>query len=273
MATLRHHTLIYDRDCPMCRAYTGTFVKRGWLDGQGRMPYSDIEAGDYCGLDLQRAKDEIALIDGETGEVVYGLQGLIKVVSHRWPLFQNFLLYRPVRWVLQRLYYFISYNRKVIVAVQPSCRPCNPSFHLGYRLAWLLFTFFTVSVILTAYAGTMATLLPEGGRLREYAVCGGQVLFQGLVLFGYRRPKMMDYLGNMMTVSLMGALALLPMLLVSHWLPAMPLLFAGYFLLVAGGMLLEHLRRMKLLQLGLLPSMTWILYRLLVVTIIFFTGT
>ena len=264
METLRNHSLIYDRDCPLCRAYTSAFVKRGWLDEGGRIPYSEVSAGSYCRLDMQRAKDEIALLNRETGEVVYGLRSLTRIIGHRWQVFGHLLNFPPLRWILQHCYYFISFNRKVIAAVRPSCRPCNPSFHWGYRIAWLLTTFLAVSAILTAYTTAMAPLLPATSLPREYFVCGGQILFQGVVLVFNRRVALMDYLGNMMTVSLMGALALLPVMVLRPWLPAIPELFAAYFLLVAGGMLLEHLRRMKLLGFGLIPTLSWILYRLLV---------
>jgi hypothetical protein len=79
----------------------------------------------------------------------------------------------------------------------------------------------------------------------------------------------MDYLGNMMTVSLMGVLLLLPMLLIGVAFPGMhALVFLAYFMAVVGVMLLEHMRRMTILKLGWWPSISWVLYRVLVVILL-----
>lgn len=79
----------------------------------------------------------------------------------------------------------------------------------------------------------------------------------------------MDYLGNMMTVSLFGALLLLPMLLIgSLWSGIPSWLFLTYFMAVVAVMLLEHARRMKILELGWWPSISWVLYRVIVLILI-----
>jgi len=53
---------------------------------------------------------------------------------------------------------------------------------------------------------------------RELAVCIGQVLWQGAAIYFIFREKFWDYLGNMSTVSLIGGLLLLPVLLRGSWL-------------------------------------------------------
>jgi len=84
-----------------------------------------------------------------------------------------------------------------------------------------------------------------------------------------RKGKRIDYLGNMMTVSLIGSLLLLPVLLAHKIFPAIPSeFFPAWFMVVVGIMLLEHIRRTKLLGLSTLLSATWVLYRLLVLALI-----
>lgn len=108
--------------------------------------------------------------------------------------------------------------------------------------------------------------IPQGGPFREYLVCGGQILFQGIVLSIYAPAKRWDYLGNMMTISLAGALLLCP---IGAFRPA-PLPAAAGFMLVAGLMFFEHIRRAKLLGLGWLPTITWAVYRLLILALILY---
>ncbi|MBL4678763.1 MAG: DUF393 domain-containing protein, partial [Mucilaginibacter sp.] len=69
MKTLGNYTILYDAECPMCNIYTKAFVKTGLLDKDGRAPYQELPQ-DACPLvNRQRAADEIALINRETGEV------------------------------------------------------------------------------------------------------------------------------------------------------------------------------------------------------------
>lgn len=247
----------------MCSVYTGAFIRRKWLDSDGRTPFQQLQHEDFPQLDPLRAQNEIALINRQTGTVTYGLKSLTTIIAHRHPRLKFILEARIIQWFLQHLYSFISYNRKVIAAVKPTGRSCDPSFNITYRIAYLAFAWLITSLVLTRYTTLMAGIVPAGNAHREYLVCGGQMLFQGSILLLYRKQVLFDYLGNMMTVSLMGALALLPALFIGQWLYS-PLFSTLYFLMIAGGMLLEHMRRMKLLGLNLLPSATWILYRLLV---------
>jgi hypothetical protein len=129
--------------------------------------------------------------------------------------------------------------------------------------SWLL-----TAYILSGYTAQFAQLLPAGEWYREYLVCGGQIIFQGLLGAIFFRNKIWDYLGNMMTISLGGAILLLPVLAAGRLVGATPLYYLGAFLLVAGLMLLEHLRRCRLLNLGLWPSISWIVYRVLVLLIL-----
>lgn len=141
-------------------------------------------------------------------------------------------------------------------------------FHLGYRIVYLFFTWIIVSYILSRYATLMNGLLPEDHIYREYLVCGGQLFFQGVVISFVDQHKRWAYLGNMMTISFAGALLLLPALLIAQWFVLPTLFYAGWFLAVAGLMFLEHIRRSKLLKIGWMLTISWVVYRLIVLLII-----
>jgi hypothetical protein len=83
----------------------------------------------------------------------------------------------------------------------------------------------------------------------------------------YAPAKRWDYLGNMMTISFAGALLLVPVILIHH-LIHWPLFSPLYFMVVAGLMFAEHIRRTKLLALGWLLTITWALYRIILLGII-----
>lgn len=268
MKTLRFYTMIYDADCPLCSAYTNAFISSKILDKDGRVPYQQV-GGSFCpGMDAERAKNEIALIDRVTGEVKYGYDSLVFVLGSRFSWIKKANEFRPVRWFMKRLYSIISYNRKVIIPAKKNVESrydCMPTFNLKYRWVYIIFTWLITSIVLMNYSRLLGDIIPATNFVREFLICGGQILFQVASVSLVTRDKRIEYLGNMMTVSFMGALLLLPALMIGNILSGIPVeVFLVYFMCVVGLMLYEHLRRMKILELGWWPSASWVLYRLLV---------
>jgi hypothetical protein len=220
-------------------------------------------------VNRQRAVDEIALIDKNTGEVVYGIQSLFKIIASSFPVFRPLFLFAPFVWLMRKVYAFISYNRRVIIPATTENYSIQPSFKIQYRVAYLLFTWFLTGFILTRYAPLLTGMVPVGSAYREYLICGGQIIFQGIIISLYKYEKHWNYLGNMMTISFGGSLLLLPGLIINHWFINQPLFYTIYFMAVAGLMFLEHIRRSKLLGLGWLLSLSWAAYRVLILLVIF----
>ncbi|QNN41489.1 DUF393 domain-containing protein [Pedobacter roseus] len=268
MRTLKNHVILFDNECPMCYAYTKAFVKTGMLAQDGREAYQEMPQNICPLVDQQRAANEIALVNTETGEVTYGIQSLFKIIAHAMPFFRPLFLFGPFIYLMRKFYAFISYNRKVIIPAEVKENTIQPTFKLHYRIAYLLFTWLITAYILTNYAHLLTAFVPLGSKYREYFICGGQLFFQGAIISFYRKEKLWDYLGNMMTISFAGSLLLLPITILAKYFSFPPLFFPLYFLMVAGLMFLEHIRRSKLLSLGWLMSISWALYRLIVLGLI-----
>ncbi len=269
MKTLQNHVIFYDAECPMCKLYTQAFVNAHMLDAAGRASYQQMPDEVCPMIDRQRAVNEIALINTQTGEVIYGVESLLKVIMHSVPVVKYLFNNKPVLWLLQKAYNFISYNRRVIVpGSNMEGNDLQPSFRLSYRLLYLLIIWLIVGAILTRYADFLIGVVPAGNAYREYLVCGGQILFQGLVVAFYAPAKKWDYLGNMMTVSLAGALILLPVMWLAKLFAFSAIVCTVVFMAVAGLMFLEHIRRTKLLHLGWALTISWVIYRLLILIVI-----
>jgi len=269
MRTLKNHLILFDADCPLCTLYTRGFVNLGILEKEGRLPYQEFEDAACPLFDRQRAVNEIALVNQETGEVNYGISSLFKVFGTIVPILKPLFEFAPFVWLMGKVYAFISYNRRVIMPPESvDSNVVQPSFSLVYRIAYLIFTWLVTAYILSVYAKLMTGILPQGPAYREYLICGGQIFFQGIVIGFISRERRWDYLGNMMTISVTGALLLLPGLFVAHWFIITPLVYIGWFMCVAGFMLILHLKRSKLLGIGLSLTFSWVLYRLIVLTII-----
>jgi hypothetical protein len=264
MKTLKDHLILYDAGCPMCNLYTGAFVKTGMLDRNGRAAYQT--AFDSCPqVDVQRAVNEIALVNRRTGEVTYGVKSLFTILGNACPLMKPLFASRLFTACMSRLYAFISYNRRVIIPAGENAHAFawQPAFHKKYRIAYLIVTWLITASILAAYSGAVSLYVPQAGFYREFIFCGGQILFQGLVLLYVRKEVVWDYLGNMMTISLAGGLLLLPALALRSTGILSPSGCLYWFLAVAALMFAEHIRRSGLLKLGYIPTLTWMLYRML----------
>ena len=272
MKTLANHQILFDAECPMCKMYTKAIVSAGILDQNGRAAYQEITEESCPMLDRQRAVNEIALVNQETGEVTYGIESLFKVMAVSLPVLKPLFSFKPFVWLMAKVYAFISYNRRVIVPPQTSTDrfQLQPTFKLKYRIAYIVLAWVVTSLVLSAYANLLSAVLPSGNAYREYVICGGQVLFQGLIIYVIDKTKTWNYLGNMMTVSLAGALLLLPVLLLSKLIVLDTVFCTAWFLMVAGTMFLEHIRRCTLLGLRGGMTVSWVLYVLIVSAIILY---
>jgi len=264
MKTLKNHLILFDAECPMCRMYTKTFVDTGLLEAEGRAAYQEVSQERCPMLDRRRAANEIALLNQETGEVTYGVRSLFKVIATGMPVFKPLFEFGPFIWLMTKMYAFVSFNRRVIVPgpLQVAKDQFQPDFRLSYRIAYLVFTWLATAYILSGYSRLLTGILPAGDPDREYLICGGQMVFQGIIILMIERDKVWMYLGNMMTISFAGALMLLPPLILSGWLSMAPVFYALWFMGVAGLMFLEHIRRSRLLLLGWTLSISWVIYRL-----------
>ncbi|MFT5846506.1 MAG: putative DCC family thiol-disulfide oxidoreductase YuxK [Psychroserpens sp.] len=266
MKTLENHTLLYDEDCPLCQVYTSGFIKTGMLDQNGRQAYSTLSKKDQNFINLKRASNEIALVDNEHKTVIYGIDSLLKVLGVRFSFIEKIGHLKPVKSLLKKLYSFISYNRKVIIPSPENKTDelqCLPSFNIKYRLFYILFSGI-VTLFTLFYFSKNISILPNKSLLREGFITFGQLVFQGVLIYKLDKQTILNYFGNVMTISLMGSLMLLPLLIINSMVPLHETIFLIGFGITVFIMFLEHFRRVKLLKLPSFLSFTWVLYRVLI---------
>jgi hypothetical protein len=267
MNTLKNHIIIYDDECPMCKAYTNTFVKSGMLEEHGREAFSQINNDLYKSINTKRACNEIALFNKNTGAVTYGVDSLMIVIGNSLSFLKPLFRTDAFKWLMRKAYFFISFNRKIILPSKKIKGACVPSFNLGYRLAYIFIIWIVTSFSLNIYSRQLIPIVPPSNFYREFLICGGQIIFQGFILLFLRRDKIMEYLGNMMTVSLAGSILLFPGLLLKSVIHS-PLFYLTFFMIIVGLMFLEHIRRVKLIEVHWVTSLCWVFYRIIVLFII-----
>jgi predicted DCC family thiol-disulfide oxidoreductase YuxK len=270
MKTLKDHTILYDAVCPLCQVYTKAFVQSGMLDEEGREPYQNTNLVEKIPIDQARLVNEIALVNRKTGKVEYGIQSLFHIIGHSFPFCQPLFKWKPFSWLMEKFYKFISFNRRVIMPspITRSTQAHEPCFNLRYRITWLLFTLMVTAFTLHQYNQLLTEFIKPGGLYREGLICGGQIFWQLFFLKLMRQKRAWDYLGNLMTISLAGSLVLLLILFIHQLIPLSSYLAAGLFAFTAGAMLLEHIRRTRILGIHGLLSFTWVAYRILLLLII-----
>ena len=270
MKTLENQTLLYDEDCPMCNLYTAGFIKAGMMDENGRKPFVAITEDEQQYIDIKRASNEIALVNHQDKTVIYGIDSLLTIIGHSFPWMKKVGTTQPIYFLLKKLYKFISFNRKVIIPNRKkeiTQLQCVPDFNFTYRYLYLVFA--TLITVLTLYkCASILTLLPKASMTKEILLATGQISFQLVFLTRNDYKTNLNYIGNLLTVSLMGALILLPMIVLNEFIAVPQWIILGWFGMTVVVMILEHYRRVKILKLPHYLTATWIAYRILALLII-----
>ncbi len=271
MKTLRHHTLLYDTACPLCCAYTSSFITHKMLDAHGRQPFETLATFEQDFIDVERAADEIALVDTKHQKVYYGIDSLLKVIGNAWPWGASIAKTKWIYWMLKKLYALISFNRKVIVPSIATTQglSCTPRFNLKYRLIYILLSVFAVGYSLYCFSNCIMGL-PQTNWYSELGIGVGQIVFQSVFLIRKKVETIWNYIGHLMTVSLMGSGALGLILLLHYSVGFSQPLLLALFAAVVGGMFYEHKRRITILKLPYYITYTWIAYRVLVLGVLVF---
>jgi len=143
--------------------------------------------------------------------------------------------------------------------------------NLLYNWSFILFCALITGYILNHFALQInRTFAMNHDPWSIYLICFGQIIWQSVAVLMVNRKKYLAYLGNMSTVSLSGGLLLAPALIIFHILnlPIAYLIIA--FTMVIGLMLIEHIRRCRLIGLPFFVSISWILYRVAVLTVLIY---
>lgn len=165
----------YDQDCGLCRGSVRLLVALRLVPQGHLAPFQSFEE-ELAGRLLEaNVHNELAVLDPRTREVRSGVDGLLWAFEGSWAAPLLWLVRpAPVRAVLRVLYRLVAYNRRVLSPVRGGglrCA-CDPDFHLGLRLAFVLLC---VAVGLGAgWAGGLAS--PAAVLL---GVLGGAALLRG----------------------------------------------------------------------------------------------
>ena len=274
MKPLANHILIYDKDCPLCTTYTQLFVRYGFLDDHGRQAYQDMDFVN-TNIDTEIARNKIALLNTETKEAIYGIDAMTKVLGNRFSFISFCMKFKPLYWFMTQLYSLISYNRKIVIPV--SCKnltSCNPAENWFWRGMFILVCCLPVQFFLPVYFKKYF----EGNYinafyLTETMLFFGQLIFQLMFCKILKERNVYDYIGHVSFISFMGAniLALFYLALKMLEVLGMNTLMPGVvcYGMVMGWMFLEHRMRMKIIDISVCLTWSWVLYSFITYPLVF----
>jgi hypothetical protein len=252
--------IIYDDACPLCAAYTSAFVSTGLINPEGRKDFSHLDEELLPLLDTERCRQEIPVIDRQTRQVWYGIDGLLEILGHKYNWIKNTGHIRPVKWMLYKIYRLISYNRRVIVAnAAPAGNfDCTPQFNTRYRTLLLaLFLLVNTFLLLPVRDYVMQnSYFSASTAFSLQLVHFGLVALNIMLCFSLPRLTAWEYIGQISMLALCMLLLLLPLVLLNRLLPEMYDLNNLYLGALCCFFIYEYRRRMRFA--GILRQYKWI---------------
>jgi predicted DCC family thiol-disulfide oxidoreductase YuxK len=256
---MKNRVLVYDDNCPFCKWYSGLFVKYGFLDPGGRLPFSALDDKLLPLIDLNKSRNEIPLLDISSNKVLYGIDALLEILDQKIPCIKTTGNFAPVKWFLKRLYKLVSYNRKVMVAKKcgPGTIDCSPDPNYLYR-----FLFMAICLLFNT-----AMLYPVQNivfsKLSYYHLSFSElqaahfafVIINCTLGFGFPKARAYEYLGQVNMLALSAILLLSPLLMISCFYPFESLITV-WLIAVAAFIFKEYARRME--YAAVLPKNNWV---------------
>lgn len=256
---MKNKILVYDDNCPLCTWYSGLFVKYGFLNPDGRKPFSALDVGLLSKIDFDKSRNEIPLLDTSTNKVVYGIDALLEILDQKIPFVKATGNFAPLKWCLKKIYNLISFNRKVIVAKKcgPGSIDCSPDNNYLYRFIFMAVCLAFNTLMLYPLQNHLFSKLSYY-QLDLYELQAAHfafVIINCTLGFSFSKTKGFEYLGQVNMLALSVILLLLPLMIIqflfhAEWLVTMCLILTATFIFK------EYLRRME--YTGVLLNNKWI---------------
>lgn len=256
---MKNKILIYDDNCPLCTWYSGLFVKYGFLNPDGRKPFSTLDDKLLSKIDFDKSRNEIPLLDTSTYKVLYGIDALLELLDQKIPFIKATGNVAPLKWVLKKIYKCISFNRKVIVAKKcgPGSIDCSPDANYVYRFLFMALCLAFNTLMLFPFQNNLF------GKLSYYHLDTyqlqiahfGFVIINCTLAFSFSKARAYEYLGQVNMLALSVILLLIPLMILHNFFFSE--LFSTIWLITTAALIFkEYARRME--YTGVLSNNKWI---------------
>jgi len=256
---MKNKILVYDDNCPLCTWYSGLFVKYGFLNAEGRKPFSTLDDISLSKINFHKSRHEIPLLDTSTNKVLYGIDALLEILDQKIPFIKKIGNLFPLKWILKKIYKLVSYNRKVIVAKKcgPGSIDCSPDTNYLYRFIFMAGCLVFNTLMLYPLQNNLFSKLSYY-HLNIYdfqAAHFAFVIINCTLAFNFSKMKSYEFLGQVNMLALLVILSLTLLLLVLLILES-EILATAWLVITALFIFKEYLRRME--YAGVLLNDKWV---------------
>ena len=256
---MKNKILVYDDNCPLCSWNSGLFVKYGFLNAEGRKPFSTLDDALLSKIDFDKSRNEIPLLDISTNKVLYGIDAFFEILDQKIPFIKIIGNFFPLKWFLKRIYKLVSYNRKVIVAKKcaPNSIDCSPDDNHLYRSIFLVVCLAFNTLMLFPFQNNLFSNLSyyHLNFFQLQAAHFALVIINCTLAFSFSKTKAYEYLGQVNMLALSVILLLIPLMIILIMFQ-MEWLATSWLILTAVFIFKEYLRRME--YVGVLVKNKWI---------------
>lgn len=259
--------IIYDGSCNLCTGLKNKVLKLKLFPEEKIVAYQKLPSPLREKVDPNRFKNEMALLDLNGQQTVYGAEGIAYIFSGKWSLVNLFFKIPGMFLIFNFLYKILAYNRFAIS--NPNfelirCAGCEPEVPRFYRNIYYGITLFIATLITLLFGAALAPyfdhVAPIEGAGWMLLMAGTGWVVQGILALLFMKEQKAEYLSHVGTIMALGVLILLPVTLwlllggTAHWI--FPVLSVA---LSSGTMLWQHIRRVKFLGLKQRWTVSWFL--------------
>jgi predicted DCC family thiol-disulfide oxidoreductase YuxK len=244
--------IIYDDTCPLCAAYTNAFVASGFIKKENRKNFTTISPQLLALINIEKSKNEIPVIDTQTNQVFYGIDALLEILNVKFKGIKAIANLKPLKWFLLKLYKFISYNRRVIVAKAATQGnfDCTPHFSIKYRLFFALVFLLLNSVLLfPLHKYVIADSILSSTIMQLQVAHFALVACNIFIAISLKKYQGIEYIGQINMLATVTILLLLPLIFINKYFFVADVFNILYLTLLSIVVYKEYWRRMNFIQL------------------------
>ena len=250
------YLIVYDNHCAACSIGVNLITKMGIIKAESKVELSLHQSNNLtCNIDPQRACNEMAVINKETNEILYGTEGLALLLAERFPLFTKLSKSKVFISILNPIYLLFASNRRIITPLRINEATCTPTLKKSYRLFMMVMLGIFATVI-TYKKGEILSNVELFSFLNGFKFI--QITGIGWVLTGvfFNGSNRWDYWGHL---SIMAGTAILIQsfaLIGFHYIPHLAWVI-GSMLISDFLMLYMHYNRIRIMGLSQKFTLRW----------------
>lgn len=213
MKSLENKLIVYDSNCRVCTSLRSIILLITSIPAGKTIAYRALPADLQKKVDLNRFRNEMALIDTTEDTSLYGAEGVMVIFNACWPWFRILMRFSVFRFLFRHFYKTIAFNRYVIAPPDDliNC-DCYPETNARYRAGYMAVCI-AGAVLLTGLFGASVSGLYNipavTGAGHMLLIAGTGWLFQLLIAYFTSGRQFIDYAGHWATIMFAGVLPLL----------------------------------------------------------------